>query len=325
MKYLVTGGAGFIGSHLTEFLLQNNHEVVVIDNFCDYYPISLKRQNQKSIDEAGAKIIEADLTEESTYELLDKDFDFVIHLAAQPGIDPNSSFDSYLKNNLLATKRLVDFSLQLKELKMFINIGTSSVYGSFATCTEEQTPMPTSYYGVTKLASEQLVLAEARKDKLKACSLRLYSVFGPRERPEKLFTKLIECAIHNKKFPLYEGSEEHLRSFTYVEDIVKGIYQASKTYKLINTEIVNLGNHEQRTTKDGILAVENQLKTHIDLKILSPREGDQLSTQALVKKARLLFNYRADTSLEKGIAKQIQWYINTQIKHEKSLHHHSRI
>jgi nucleoside-diphosphate-sugar epimerase len=325
MKYLISGGAGFIGSHMTELLLENNHDVVVIDNFCDYYPTALKRQNQKYIEDAGAKVIEADLTEVGTYKLFDKDFDFIIHFAAQPGIDPKSSFESYLINNIIATKYLVDFSLELKMLKMFINISTSSVYGSFATCKEDQIPMPTSYYGVTKLAAEQLVLAQARKGKLKACSLRLYSVFGPRERPDKLFTKLIECGLNHNEFPLFKSSETHLRSFTYVKDIVKGIYQASKTYKLIDNEIINLGNHQQRTTKDGILAVENQLKTPIKLKILPARDGDQLSTQAIIKKASFLFNYRASTSLEKGVEKQIQWYLNTQIKHEKSLHHNSSI
>lgn len=313
MKYLVTGGVGFIGSNMVDFLLKKGHKVVVVDNFSGYYDIALKRHNQQLIEANGGDVIEADLADLANFESFDEDFDFIIHLAAQPGIQPNSSFESYVKNNIIATKNLLTYALQLSSLNMFINIGTSSIYGSNATCTEEEIPRPTSYYGVTKLAAEQLVLSEARKNKLKACSLRLYSVYGPRERPDKLLPKLIDSAIHDRKFPLHEGSEKHLRSFTYVGDVVNGIYQASKRHKFLNKEIINLGNSEQRTTKDAIITVENLLKKHISLKMTPPREGDQLSTKAIIKKAKFLFNYKAETSLEKGIEQQIEWYKKTQL------------
>lgn len=185
MKILVTGAAGFIGSHTAERLVKLGHSVVGVDNFCDYYNPDLKSLNANSLLDCGVKIVKSDLRDAATFTILDKDFDYIFHFAAQPGISSTSTFEDYFTNNILATKLLCDFALQCNQLKMFVNIGTSSIYGLEATFPETKAPEPASYYGVTKLAAEQLVLQHARVKQIKACSLRLYSVIGPRERPEK--------------------------------------------------------------------------------------------------------------------------------------------
>lgn len=308
MKILITGAAGFIGSHTAERFVKEGHEVVGLDNFNTYYDIELKRLNAKDLIAVGVEIIEVDLREEESYKPLPKDFDVIIHFAAQPGISSSCTFEEYLTNNIIATEKLIKFAHQNKELKQFVNIGTSSIYGLEATFPEGIAPMPASNYGVTKLAAEQLVLAESRSKRLNACSLRLYSVYGPRERPEKLYTKLIACAFNKEAFPLFNGSEKHLRSFTYVGDIVDGVLEVVKNYEIVNGEIINLGTEVEHTTKDGINFVEELLGKKIEMNVIDKRPGDQWRTNANIDKAKRLLNYNPTTGLKEGLEKQIAWY-----------------
>ena len=249
MKILVTGAAGFIGSHTAERLLSLGHEVICIDNFNSYYNINLKKLNAKAVEEKGGKFIVMDLRNEEDYKRLPSSVDYIFHFAAQPGISTTSTFEDYFTNNIIATKYLIDYAEQCNNFKMFVNIGTSSIYGLEATFTEDVAPKPASFYGVTKLAAEQLVLQKSREDVFKACSLRLYSVIGPRERPEKMYTKLIACGINNEPFTLYEGSDKHLRSFTYVGDIVDGVVSVIGKEDILNDEVINLGTEVEHTTQ----------------------------------------------------------------------------
>lgn len=308
MNILITGIAGFIGSHMAEFLAKQGYNVEGIDNFNSYYSTSLKRINASVLKQKNIKVIEGDLCDNKVYQKLKTNYHFIIHFAAQPGISDKSSFESYLENNVIATKKLVEFSKTQTELFQFINISTSSVYGSFATKSETALPAPTSIYGTTKLAAEQLVLAEARKENFKVCSLRLYSVYGPRERPDKLYTKLIKAGLNHEKFPLFEGSKSHKRSFTYVGDIVNGIFLCLKKHKQTNLEIINLGNPQQESTEQGILYVEELLKKHISLEIKPARDADQKETSANISKAKQLVGYLPKTSLKNGLQHQIEWY-----------------
>lgn len=308
MKILVTGAAGFIGSHSAERLASLGHEVIGIDNFCDYYDQNLKNLNAKTLTDVGVKIIKSDLRNPETYQVLDKDFDYIFHFAAQPGISSTSSFEDYFTNNVLATKLLCDFALKSNQLKLFVNIGTSSIYGLEATFPETKAPEPASYYGVTKLAAEQLVLQHCRMKQFKACSLRLYSVIGPRERPEKMYTKLIELGFKNLPFPLFEGSEKHLRSFTYVGDIVDGVVSVIGKESSLNNEIINLGTEVEHTTQDGIDAVAKILNKPIQIQKMPKRFGDQLRTKANIDKARKLLNYNPETTLLEAVKRQVEWY-----------------
>jgi len=308
MKILITGAAGFIGSHTSERLKNMGHEVIGVDNFNDYYNVALKELNAKTITDQGVKIITHDLRTDNLNDVLMTDFDYIFHFSAQPGISTTSTFEDYFSNNIVATKNLIDFALLCPNLKLFVNIGTSSIYGLEATFPEDIAPKPASHYGVTKLAAEQLVLQKSREKQFNACSLRLYSVIGPRERPEKMYTKLITCAFNDEAFPLFEGSDTHLRSFTYVGDIVDGIVSVINKETKVDGEIINLGTEVEHTTQQGIEAVEAVLGKKIKINIIPKRAGDQLRTKANIDKARRLLNYNPQTSLLEGVRQQVNWY-----------------
>ncbi len=308
MKILVTGAVGFIGSHTAERLQKMGHEVVGVDNFNDYYSLDLKQLNEQALNEKGITVLKLDLREITDINKLPKDINYIFHYAAQPGISSTSTFEDYFTNNVIATKNLIDYALQLEDLKLLVNIGTSSIYGLEATFPEDVAPKPASHYGVTKLTAEQLVLQKSREQQFKSCSLRLYSVIGPRERPEKMYTKLIACGLNGEAFPLYEGSDKHLRSFTYVGDIVDGVVSVIGNEDKVNGEIINLGTEVEHTTQEGIDAVEKVLGKPIKINVIARRAGDQLRTKANIDKARKLLNYNPKTTLLEAVEKQVEWY-----------------
>lgn len=310
MKILVTGAAGFIGSHTSERLAEMGHEVLGVDNFSPYYDLGLKKLNAKALSRKNIEILEIDLRNDELAEKLSGDFDYIFHFAAHPGISNASTFQDYFSNNILGTQRLVEFAEKLPVSPFFVNIATSSIYGLEATFPETYPPHPASWYGVTKLAAEQLVLAKSREKKLKATSLRLFSVYGPRERPDKLYTRLIDCALNNKFFPLFKGSEKHLRSFTYVQDIVDGIVGVIGKEEVCNGEIFNLGTETESTTAEGIATVEAILQTKIKTEAKPPRSGDQSRTKANIDKARKLLGYDPQTTLSDGLEAQVAWFKN---------------
>lgn len=310
MKILVTGAAGFIGSHTSERLKELGHEVVGVDNFSPYYDIALKKLNAKALSEKNIEILKVDLRTDDLAERLPEDLDYIFHFSAHPGISNTSTFEDYFSNNILATQRLLEFSEKLQKKPFFVNIATSSIYGLEATFPESVPPKPASWYGVTKLAAEQLVLAKTREMKLQGTSFRLFSVYGPRERPDKLYTRLIDCGLNNKTFPLFEGSEKHLRSFTYVQDIVDGIVSAIGNEAVCNGEIFNLGTETESTTAQGIAVVEEILQKKIVTEIKPARAGDQSRTKANIDKARKLLNYNPQTSLKEGLIAQMEWFKN---------------
>tara|TARA_R110000751_G_scaffold105046_4_gene200845 strand:+ start:61822 stop:62763 length:942 start_codon:yes stop_codon:yes gene_type:complete len=308
MKILVTGAVGFIGSHTCERLHDLGHEVVGLDNFNNYYSLALKTLNEKALLQKGITVITADLRNQDLADVLPKDINYIFHFAAQPGISASSTFEDYFTNNIIATKNLTDYALQCPNLELFVNIGTSSIYGLEATFPETEAPKPASYYGVTKLTAEQLVLQKSREQLFKSCSLRLYSVIGPRERPEKMYTKLIACAFNGDAFPLYEGSATHLRSFTYVGDIVDGIVSVIGKENKVDGEIINLGTEVEHTTQDGIEAVEQVIGQSIKIDHVKARVGDQLRTKANIDKAKQLLDYNPQTTLLEGVKAQVEWY-----------------
>lgn len=308
MKILVTGAVGFIGSHTSERLQKLGHQVIGVDNFSPYYSEELKKLNEKALNDLGISVLQLDLRETNLIEKLPTDVEYIFHYAAQPGISSTSTFEDYFSNNIIATKNLIDYALQLPNLKMFVNIGTSSIYGLEATYPEERAPKPASHYGVTKLAAEQLVLQKSREKQMKACSLRLYSVIGPRERPEKMYTKLIANGLNDEAFPLFEGSDKHLRSFTYVGDIVDGVVSVIGKEPQVDGEVINLGTEVEHTTQEGIEAVEKVLGKQIEINVIPKRPGDQLRTKANIDKARKLLDYNPQTTLLEAVEQQVAWY-----------------
>ncbi|MBT8295552.1 MAG: NAD-dependent epimerase/dehydratase family protein, partial [Gramella sp.] len=268
----------------------------------------LKKKNARELELKNIRIIKFDLCDLNLHEIIKEEIHYIFHFAGQPGISAASTFESYHTNNFIATYNLLNFAQRQDQLKLFVNLSTSSVYGRYATLAEHEETKPVSEYGVTKLAAEQLVLARSRSNHLKACSLRLFSVYGPRERPDKLFTKLIDCALNNKKFPLFEGSISHIRSFTYVDDIVEGILTVIGKEDLCNNEIFNIGTEKEHTTQEGINIIQQITNKKILLEHLPKREGDQLRTSANISKARKLLSYDPKTSFYQGLKNQTEWF-----------------
>jgi nucleoside-diphosphate-sugar epimerase len=307
MNILVTGAAGFIASHLAERLVALGHSVRGVDCMTDYYARALKELNARQIQEQGGKFLSLDLAQDDL-SVAAQDVEVVYHVAAQPGISARTPFQTYLRNNVVATYRLLEAAQQSPALKAFIYVSTSSVYGADATGDETTEPKPTSYYGVTKLAAEQLVMAYARDQDLPGCSLRLFSVYGPRERPEKLYTRLIGSILEDKELPLFEGSEKHVRSYTYIDDSIDGLLAVLHNWEKCKGEIFNIGTDATITTGEGIEIVEEILGKPARFVRRPRRAGDQLKTQANINKARRLLGYNPTTRPIEGLAKAVQWY-----------------
>jgi nucleoside-diphosphate-sugar epimerase len=299
MKILVTGAAGFIGSHLAERLAALGHTVRGVDCLTDYYSRELKELNIQDIQQQGVAFYPLDLAEDDLSAVV-RDVEFIYHLAAQPGLSATT--------NLTATHRLLEAAKRSPSFQGFVNISTSSVYGADATGDETTEPQPTSFYGVTKLAAEQLVLAYARNDRMPNCSLRLFSVYGPRERPEKLYHGLIRSMFEDREFSLFEGSEHHLRSYTYVGDIVDGMVLVLRHFDRCVGEIFNIGCDTAITTGEGIRIIEEIIGKPAQLVIKPRRAGDQLKTHANIEKARRVLAYNPTTSAREGLEAQVAWY-----------------
>lgn len=309
MKIVVTGAAGFIGSHMAETLARQGHIVVGIDSFTDYYSVKLKQVNVEDIQAAGVMLHRLDLATDDLAQAL-HGVEFVFHLAGQPGISAATPMADYVRNNIVAAQRLVVACQNVPSLRCFVNISTSSVYGRHAYDPEDAAPKPTSYYGVTKLAAEQLALAFHREQGFPACSLRIFSVYGPRERPEKLYPKLIRSILTDTPFPLYEGSKTHSRSYTYVGDIVEGFTAVLDRPEQVIGEIINLGSDVEMTTGQGIALIEKIMGKAATFDMRPKRPGDQLHTCANIGKARQLLDYTPHTKLAEGLKAEVDWYVN---------------
>ena len=307
MKIVVTGAAGFIGSHLSEKLSEMGHSVIGIDGMTSYYARSLKEANAEDIQRNGVQFVEMDLLDDQLMSAM-QGVELVYHLAGQPGISAATPFSDYVRNNLMVTHNLLEICRQQPNFACFVNISTSSVYGKMATEAEDAMPKPTSYYGVTKLGAEQLALAYYRDKGLPATSLRLFSVCGPRERPEKLYSKLIRCILEERPFPLYEGSRQHSRSFTYVGDIVNGLLSIIPNLDKVNGEIFNIGSDIEHTTGEGIDMIEDILGLKANFDILPQRPGDQQRTCANIEKAGRVLGYEPRTTLFEALKDQVHWY-----------------
>lgn len=307
MKILITGVAGAIGSHVAERFAQLGHTVIGIDSMTDYYDRRIKEINLSDVKANGVKVFLSDLSVDDISEII-PDIEVIYHFAAQPGISASTSFDTYVKNNIVATHRLLEEARKLSALKAFVQISTSSVYGAIAQGDETTAPKPTSQYGVTKLAAEQLAMAYQREFGLPVTVLRLFSVYGERERPEKLYHKLIKSILEEKEFPFHEGSDCHIRSYTHIQDVVDACVLVLDNLKKAVGEIFNIGNDKTITTGEGIQILEKILGKKANLVITPKRAGDQQETAANIKKAREVLGYNPKVNLTEGLSRQVEWY-----------------
>ncbi len=175
MKVFVTGAAGFIGSHTAERLLLAGMEVTGVDNFSDYYDVAQKRASAEAVTSQGADMVKMDLRNVEDFLKLDRNFDFIIHFTAHPGISGSSTFQDYYTNNVVATQNVINFALENPDLKHFFFISTSSVYGLVATFPETEVPNPASDYGSTKFEGEKLTVEQSHSGRLPSSVLRLFN------------------------------------------------------------------------------------------------------------------------------------------------------
>ena len=300
MRYLVTGAAGFIGSHLAEALASQGHDVVGIDSFNDYYDPARKRDNAK-----GADVLEADLVERDLDELLEG-VDAVFHLAGQPGVRASfgPGFELYVSRNVHASARL--FEAAARRGARVVYASSSSVYGDAETypTPEDAPPRPISPYGVTKLCVEHLAYAHARTTGLEAVGLRYFTVYGPRQRPDMAFTPMLEALANGGTFRLF-GDGSASRSWTYVAEAVAGTVAAMERGRA--GEIYNVGGGEEASMSEVIAAAERIAGRRLRLERRAVAAGDVRRTRADVSKAQRELGWAPTTSLEDGLRAQWEW------------------
>jgi UDP-glucose 4-epimerase len=307
MKSLVTGAAGFIGSHLAEALLAQEHEVLGIDNFLDNYARSFKENNLSALrGRPGFKFIDTDLLHAELKPLL-AGVDYLFHLAAQPGVRSSwgREFSRYTENNIMATQRLLEVTKELR-LSKFVYASTSSVYGDTddLPMREEGMTRPVSPYGATKLAAEHLCHLYWRAFAVPTVSLRFFTVYGPRQRPDMFFHIFMRALLRGEEVPLYDDGEQ-TRDFTYCGDIVDGLVAAARYPG--QGEIFNLGGGSEVSLLDAIGVAERVAGRKAKLRRYDRQRGDVRHTRARLDLARNKLDYAPKVDLETGLAEQWQW------------------
>ncbi|WP_218081576.1 NAD-dependent epimerase/dehydratase family protein [Anthocerotibacter panamensis] len=311
---LVTGCAGFIGSHLTEYLLAQGHRVIGIDCFTDYYSRALKRNNLLEIlKHPQFHLLEEDICHVPWPTVLDG-VDFLFHQAAQAGVRSSwgTSFHHYTYNNIEATQILLEAARNAPGLLRFIFASTSSIYGeaeAFPT-PESVTPRPVSPYGITKLAAERLGQLYYHVYGVPFVALRYFSVYGPRQRPDMGFHKFIQAILAGRKIEVY-GDGYQSRDFTYVADIVTANLQAAFTPNPVEGEVINIGGGSRVVLNDA-LDLMGQLTGCPIHRVHSHRQaGDALHTSADISKAKALLAYHPQYDLAHGLQAEITWLQET--------------
>lgn len=303
---LVTGAAGFVGSHLSEQLLARGHRVVGVDAFIPYYPRPLKEQNLAALRQSERFTLhEVDLRSGDLAPLV-AEADVVFHLAAQAGLVRSwQEFDSYMTCNILATQRLLDAAVQA-QVRHFLHISTSSVYGRFATGDETAPLAPISPYGITKLAAEHLVQAYAANYGLAATILRLFSVYGPRQRPDMGYNIFIRAILEGQTITV-DGDGTDSRSNTFVRDCAEGLILAFEQPERSAGEVFNIGGG-QEVNVIQVLEILQELAGKPAHIVHGPaRAGDQRRTVADIGKAQRLLGYAPQTTIVDGLAAQLAW------------------
>src|SRR6478736_499060 len=295
MKYIVTGAAGFIGSHLADALQARGHEVVGLDCFTDYYDPTLKHENASGLD-----VRSVDLAEDS---LAFAGFDAVFHLAGQPGVRSfGDVFPLYLRRNVLASQRV--FEAAARDGVKVVFASSSSVYGAaeLYPTPEDTPPHPLSPYGISKLACEHLADAYRRQFGLDCVVLRYFNAFGLRQRPDMAFTRIATALAENGQFELY-GNGDQSRSWTYVGDVVAGTIAAMRG----GSGTYNVGGAHEASMNESIALFEQIAGRTLDVTRHAAVAGDQKRTKADTTRIREELGWRPHVSLEDGMRAQWEW------------------
>lgn len=308
-RAVVTGAAGFIGSHLTERLLAEGWDVLAIDRLSEYYPREAKLENVASFrDHPALSFLEADLVHADLDRGLEG-ADVVFHMAGQPGVRASWSdgFDAYLIDNVQATQRVLEAAVRQK-VRRVVYSSSSSVYGDSADypSTEQSLPQPVSPYGVTKLAGEHLVGAYAASFGLSTIALRYFTVYGPRQRPDMATHRLAEAALLGTRFTL-NGDGRQQRDFTYVGDVVEANLRAA-TADCVPGSVLNVAGGSSVSMAHLIELVEDLAGKRIDLVRTGDQTGDVRRTGADTTLAANLLGWQPQTTLRAGVEAQVAWH-----------------
>ncbi len=307
-RMLVTGAAGFIGSHLVERLLETGYEVIGVDGLTGYRSRERKQRNLARIsDEASFRFVEEDLLELDLDGLL-QGVSNVAHLAAESGVRASwgDDFSRYLERNVAVTQRLLE-ALSKSSVERFVFASSSSVYGSVdeKPVTEDSRLRPASPYGLSKLAAEELVGLYVRQRGVPATILRYFTVYGPRQRPDMALTRFISAAVRGEPLQVF-GDGNQMREMTYISDVVDATVAALEappdgTY--------NVGGGSRATVNELIDHVQHALGTRVEVSYGPPAEGDVHSTWADLELVGRDLGYRPRVSLEQGIKAQVDWIL----------------
>jgi UDP-glucuronate 4-epimerase len=308
MRVLVTGCAGFIGSHLAASLLEDGYEVVGIDCFNNNYDREAKLRNLKHVgDWDSFEFTPVDLARGDLDALVDG-CDTIYHLAAEPGVRPSwgQRFESYARNNILATQHLLE-AVRTLPLERFVYASSSSVYGQaerFPT-SEQDLPRPHSPYGVTKLSAEHLCSLYHANFGVPAVSLRYFSVYGPRQRPDMAFHIFCRAAVEGRPIEVF-GDGHQTRDFTYVGDVVRATRLAATAPGAVG-EVFNVGGGSQVSLLATIELIEELAGRELEAAFLPQERGDVKDTGANTEKARSGLGFSAETGLRDGLEAEFEW------------------
>jgi nucleoside-diphosphate-sugar epimerase len=312
MRCIVTGVAGFIGSHLAQALVAQGHEVVGVDCLTPYYGRLRKEANLREAGNSGPfQFLELDL-EYAPLTALFKRADVVFHLAGQPGVRSSwgTSFADYVRNNVTVTQRLLEASGHAGIMR-FVYASSSSVYGNTPRLpTSESDPCrPFSPYGVTKLAAENLCTAYADNGIVETVSLRYFTVYGPRQRPDMAFSRFINMALRGEPVPLYAGGEQ-IRDFTYVDDVVRANLAAA-VRPVRPGALFNIAGGVRVTMADVLLLLEEVMDMPLDIRRTQPQPGDVRATAGDTAAANETLGWSPSVDLRSGLERQVNWQRET--------------
>ncbi len=303
---LVTGAAGFIGSHLSERLLSLGHRVTGVDCFTDYYDPAIKRRNvAKSLADSRFRLLEIDLGTADLGSL--PEVDVVYHQAAQPGVRASwgKEFVAYTGHNVLATQRLLE-RYRGSKLERFVYASSSSVYGDAERYPTDETllPRPFSPYGVTKLAAEHLVMLYGRNFGLPVAALRYFTVYGPRQRPDMAFHKFCRALLQGAPIGVY-GDGRQSRDFTFIDDAVEANVRAWTRSR--PQAVYNVGGGSQVEVLEAIAILEKALGRKANLKFEERPPGDPLRTRADATRLQTDLEFVPKIGIEQGLAAEAEW------------------
>jgi len=307
-RVLVTGCAGFIGSHLTDSLLDDGHDVLGVDCYNDNYEAALKHANlAHTHGRDGFRLVVADLARADLAALL-HDRDAVFHLAAEPGVRPSwgRRFDRYVHNNVVATQRLLEATASCPE-RRFVYASSSSVYGDAAglPTREDTLPHPLSPYGVTKLAAEQLCSLYHAEHGVETVALRFFSVYGPRQRPDMAFRRFCHAALEGGPIRLF-GDGRQTRDFTFVADVVAATRAAAEAPGAAGG-VYNIGGGARVSLNRSLEVLAAVAGRPLDVRRQERETGDVRHTGADITRARADLRFAPATDLEAGLRAELDW------------------